>query len=67
MYELLISYSLINPVISILNPDTALYFVGVPRTVISLRFSALKICEPTPITLLFVLGSTSFSSKILSQ
>ena len=32
-----------KPVISILKPDTALYLVGVPSTVIFFRFNALHI------------------------
>ena len=42
-YELSIHYSFINPVISMSKPDTALYFVGVPKTVICFRFNALRI------------------------
>ena len=32
-------YSFLKPVISISKPDTALYFVGVPKTVIFFKFN----------------------------
>ena len=36
-------YSLTKPVISILKPETALYLVGVPKTVIFFKSRALNI------------------------